>query len=87
MAAHVYSDPACRPMSDIDVWVTADQMPLAQNALETLGYRSRFKSTRPLEFMIQSNNELPMYGSRSDQGLVELHWSVFRGSGCGAQQV
>jgi hypothetical protein len=79
LAHTVYPDVACRSMGDIDLWLQAERMDEAAAALEQLGYHARHKSTRPLALMIRSRNELPMYGSRSGSGLVELHWGVFPG--------
>ncbi len=79
LAYAVYSDPACRPMGDIDLWLKAGQLEEAAAALEQLGYQARLKPTRPLALMIRARNELPLYGTRSGSGLVELHWGVFPG--------
>jgi len=79
LAQTVYPDVACRPMGDIDLWLKAEQMEEATEVLEQLGYQARHKTTRPLALMIRSRNELPMYGTRSGSGLVELHWGVFPG--------
>lgn len=79
LAHAVYPDVACRPMGDIDLWLRTDQMAEAAAALEQRGYRPQHKPTRPLALMIRARNELPMYGTRSGSGLVELHWGVFPG--------
>jgi hypothetical protein len=79
LAYAVYSDPACRPMGDIDLWLQAGQLEIAAAALEHLGYQAQLKPTRPLALMIRARNELPLYGTRSGSGLVELHWGVFPG--------
>jgi hypothetical protein len=79
LAHTVYSDAACRPMGDLDLWLSAEQMPEARAALEQWGYQAKIKMNRPLALMIRARNELPMYGTHSGSGLVELHWSVFPG--------
>jgi hypothetical protein len=79
LAYTVYPDTACRPMGDIDLWLPDEQMPQAQAVLEELGYGAKAKTTRPRALMIRARNELPMYGTRSGSGLVELHWGVFPG--------
>ncbi len=79
LAHTVYPDVACRPMGDSDLWLRTEQMEEAAAVLEQLGYYAQHKSTRPLALMIRSRNELPMYGTRSGSGLVELHWGVFPG--------
>jgi hypothetical protein len=66
-------------MGDIDLWLKAGQLEEAAAALEQLGYQAQLKPTRPLALMIRARNELPLYGTRSGSGLVELHWGVFPG--------
>ncbi len=78
--AHIaYPDPACRPMGDLDLWVTAAEMPRARTALEDLGYAQHTKAERPIAFQEQRSGELQLVGQRPGSGLVELHWGVFAG--------
>ncbi len=79
LAHTVYPSPACRAMGDLDLWVTAGEMPRAQAALERLGYVESSKPTRPLALQRLMRNEVPMVGTRPGLGLVELHWSAFGG--------
>ena len=79
LAHTIYLDAACRPMGDLDLWLTAEQMPEAHAALEQWGDQAKIKASRPLALMIRDRNELPMYGTHSGSGLVELHWGVFPG--------
>jgi hypothetical protein len=44
LAALVYPDPALRPMNDIDLLFTPDELPIAEALLEQLGYGGRRKS-------------------------------------------
>ncbi len=44
LAAAVYADPALRPMNDIDLLFTADELPTAEMLLESLGYGGKHKS-------------------------------------------
>ncbi|HEY4689550.1 MAG TPA: nucleotidyltransferase family protein [Anaerolineae bacterium] len=44
LAALVYSDPALRPMNDIDLLFTPDELPAAEAMLEALGYSGKHKS-------------------------------------------
>ncbi len=75
----VYPDRVCRPMGDLDLWLTAEEMPRAQAALESLGYVQRTKSTRPLDLMRQHSGEIQMVSQQKGRGLVELHWGTFAG--------
>jgi hypothetical protein len=79
LAHTVYPDHAYRPMGDLDLWVTNDEMPRAQAALEQIGYVRRTKSTRPLALMQQHNGEIQMVGQQPGKGLIELHWGTFAG--------
>jgi hypothetical protein len=79
LAHTVYPSPACRPMGDIDLWVTRDEMPRAQRALEAAGYAWRDKERRPLALQAFGDGEVQMHGAGPGQGLVELHWGVFAG--------
>lgn len=79
LAHTVYPSPGCRPMCDIDLWVTHAEMPAAIGALEGLGYRLREKEARPHALTQATDGEVQMLPSQSGQGLVELHWGVFAG--------
>jgi hypothetical protein len=79
LAYTVYPDAVCRPMGDLDLWLRANQMAEAAATLEQLGYHAQHKPSRPQALMIRARNELPLYGTRSGSGLVELHWGVFPG--------
>jgi hypothetical protein len=79
LAHTVYPDPACRPMGDLDLWVTAESMPAARAALVELGYIERDKESRPPALQAQISGEVQMIGSGAGQGLVELHWGAFAG--------
>lgn len=79
LAYTVYPDPACRLMSDIDLWISADELPRARAALETIGYRVSPNPDRPAALMEQFNGEIGLAHARADLGLIELHWSLFVG--------
>ncbi len=79
LAHTVYPAPACRLMGDIDLWVTRDEMPRAQQALEAIGYRLHEKERRPMALQAAGDGEAQMRGQPPGQGLVELHWGIFAG--------
>lgn len=79
LAYLAYPDPACRPMGDLDLWVTAESMQTAQAALEAVGYRQHVKDTRPVEFQAKNGGEVQLGGAGGGRGLVELHYSTFAG--------
>jgi hypothetical protein len=79
LAHIIYPDPACRPMSDLDLWLSADEMPKAQSTLEAIGYQFAAKSDRPPLLMQMSRGEVALHSQRPGTGLVELHWGVFAG--------
>ncbi len=79
LAHAVYPSPGCRPMGDIDLWVTHDEMPGAVAALEGLGYSLREKADRPHALTQDTDGEVQMLPGRPGQNLIELHWGVFPG--------
>ncbi len=79
LAYTVYPDPACRPMGDLDFWVTDDEMPRAQAALERLGYAASANAERPVTMQRRNRGEIQLRGTRPGQGLIELHWGAFPG--------
>jgi hypothetical protein len=79
LAHTLYPSPACRPMGDIDLWVSHAEMPAAIAALESLGYQMREKERRPHALTQSTDGEVQMLAGQPGQGLVELHWGVFPG--------
>ncbi len=79
LAHTLYPSPACRPMGDIDLWVSHAEMPTAIAALEALGYHMREKRDRPHALTRTTDGEVQMLAGQPGQGLVELHWGVFPG--------
>jgi len=74
----IYPDPACRPTGDIDLWLSASQMPAACEILTNLGYQQVGKVDRPFALMAINGGEIQFYGQKP-RSLVELHWGVFPG--------
>ena len=79
LAYTAYPTPACRPMWDLDLWLTAEEMPRGRAALEGLGYRRHSKETRPPVFQKRHFGEIQMLGAQPGNIPVELHWSAFAG--------
>ncbi|MDD8027788.1 MAG: nucleotidyltransferase family protein [Acidobacteriota bacterium] len=79
LAYTAYSAPACRPMGDLDLWLTAEEMPRGKAALEALGYRQKIDQTRPPAFQERRLGNIKMIGAHPGDILVELHWSAFPG--------
>jgi len=79
LAYTAYPGPACRHMTDLDLWLTAEEMPRGQAALEALGYRQHIKETRRPAFQERHLGEIQMIGTHPGSILVELHWSAFAG--------
>ena len=79
LAHTVYGAPFCRPMGDLDLWLTDEEMPRAQAALETVGYVQHIKAARPLAMQAQRSGEIQLVGRLPGSGLIELHWGVFAG--------
>jgi len=79
LAHTAYANSACRPMGDLDLWVTDEEMGRAQLALERLGYTQHVKAARPVALQAQRRGEVQLVGRAPGAGLVELHWGVFAG--------
>jgi hypothetical protein len=79
LAHTLYPTSACRPMGDLDLWVTVDEMATAQAALEGLGYQLNTREERPLALQSQQDGEVPLISRQPGKGVVELHWGVFPG--------
>ena len=79
LALTVYPQRAWRTMSDIDVWVQAEEMPAAVRAIERLGFDVYGKEERPLPLQQLAQGEIQLYRTEWKQGLIELHWSPFPG--------
>jgi hypothetical protein len=79
LAYGVYADPAFRTMGDLDLWVQAEVLDRACQALEEIGYQSFHKPDRPPALMALFQGEIRYQSWRPEYGLVELHWGVFPG--------
>ena len=79
LANTVYPIPACRPMGDIDMWITSpNEMTKAQQALRQLGFTYLPKPERPEAITVRNNDTMRWFKTSPDL-LVELHWGVFKG--------
>jgi hypothetical protein len=79
LAYTVYPSPACRLMGDLDLWLTAEEMPRARAALERVGFAQRTRTRRPLALQAQYAGEVQMVRAQPPGSLVELHWGIFAG--------
>ena len=75
----VYDEPAQRTMTDVDVWVQAEQMPLVARVMGELGYRTPVKEERPVALQQISQGEVRFVRPGWAVGLIEMHWSPFAG--------
>jgi hypothetical protein len=79
LAQTVYPDPACRPMSDIDLWLEGERMAEAVDLMSGLGFQAQEKADRPLKLQRLSGGEIRFGRPHWVQGAVELHWSPMPG--------
>jgi hypothetical protein len=79
LAQTVYPDAACRPMSDVDLWVAPDRMDEAVAVMQRLGFDLLEKAERPTKLQLLSGGEIRFGRPDWVQGLVELHWSALAG--------
>jgi hypothetical protein len=79
LAYAVYPNPACRARGDLDLWVQAEQLPLAASVLQRLAYRVNGKLDRPDTLALLVGGEQQMVNSRAALHLIELQWPAMRG--------
>ncbi|MGB3061879.1 MAG: nucleotidyltransferase family protein [Anaerolineae bacterium] len=79
LAHTVYPNYACRPMSDLDLWLSDAEIEVAIHVLAQIGYVQRVKPARPAALQALHEGEFKFYGPTPDTGLIELHRGVFAG--------
>jgi hypothetical protein len=72
-ARHLYPSPALRPMSDVDLWVSPDELPRAESALSSLGYRPVPDMTPGLSRAVRHART---YAGARPGVAIDLHWSL-----------
>lgn len=75
--SHSVYDSHIRPMSDLDLWLRREDIPVAAQALVDDGLRMKSKQERPVELQMMSDGELRFISE--DGGLIEVHWSPYAG--------
>lgn len=79
LAHTVYPIYTHRPMGDIDLWISRQNMAQAQAVLKSIGYVYKEKEHRSHAMQALGDGELQMRGQTPLLGLVELHYGVFAG--------
>jgi len=74
-ARHLYPSAALRPMSDLDLWVSPDEVARAESALASLGYLAGVPEMTPGLARRIRHARLYTGGARGDVA-VDLHWSL-----------
>jgi len=74
-ARHLYPNEALRPMSDLDIWISAEEATSAEQALASLGYRPGAPEMSSGLARAIRHARLYVGGVRSDVA-VDLHWSL-----------
>ena len=62
LAHTVYPNYVCRPMSDLDLWLSDAEIEVAVHALAQIGYVQRFKPARPAALQALHEGEFKFYG-------------------------
>ena len=76
----VYDDLAARTMNDIDVWIPAEQVATALDALRPMGFlRNGEKAARPDDLQALSHGEIQLLSAEYPRNLIELQRSPFAG--------
>jgi len=81
LAISVYPDIALRPMGDLDLFVQSQNLDIASNIIESLGYKKsipEMQGIKPLDNRA-FNHEVKLFGGPQDSVLVELHWNLVGG--------
>jgi hypothetical protein len=74
-ARRLYPNAALRPMSDLDLWISAAEVPPAERALASLGYRPGAPEMSPGLARAIRHARLYVGGARRDVA-IDLHWSL-----------
>ena len=74
-ARHLYPSAALRPMSDLDLWVSPEEVARAESALASLGYRQGAPEMTPGLARAIRHARLYVGGVRGDVA-IDLHWSL-----------
>jgi len=74
-ARHLYPSAALRPMSDLDLWVSPEEVARAESALASLGYRPGVPEMTPGLARAVRHARLYVGGARGDVA-IDLHWSL-----------
>jgi hypothetical protein len=77
LAQTSYPDPTLRTMSDVDIWVRAEDMEKAYRLINQLGFTAHGNERRPPKLQALAHGEIQFYDNQG--GLVELHWSPVSG--------
>lgn len=75
LARSVYSDPALRSGSDIDILVQPDQVHKARKAMESIGYICNEKYFDVSKKF--NNEEVYIHPSKKHYKIVEIHWNLY----------
>ena len=80
LAGPVWGDPALRPMSDIDAWVRAEDLPRATARMGAMGFvEVNLNRRRPQALKLLGRGESQFRLPGRESALVELHVSPFKG--------
>ena len=74
-ARTLYPSAALRPMSDLDLWVSPEEVARAESALASLGYRPGVPEMTPGLARAIRHARLYVGGARGDVA-IDLHWSL-----------
>ncbi len=82
LAGFAYDEAMRRTMSDLDLWLRGEDMPAAITVLQQHGFSLVGKQERPVQLQSLGRGEVQLTDSAGGDGaggLVELHWSPFKG--------
>lgn len=79
LAGTVYDEPAQRPMSDVDLWVSNEGLGAACETMNALGFQAGQSAARPLALQAMADGEVQFFDGDQPAIMVELHLSPFPG--------
>ena len=79
LAYTVYPNPVCRGRGDLDLWIQVEQLSVATDVLQNLGYHLSSKEDRPDALALLVGGEQKMVSHGSGLDLIELQWPAIRG--------
>ena len=80
LAEDLYHDPTLRPMTDVDLLIPQDAIPVAREIMTAAGYEEEEGDLRE-DFQEEFRSEISYFRARPLPARVEIHWSLLNFGG------